>query len=209
MLDYNNLELIDDSINNITLVGEIHQDEEYQNIVTSVIENKNPNIIAVESSTIHPFYFSGGIAQSKHYGSDLECKVVRLDQDEEWMDSKLGSDRMSAVYYGNQLKHLVKDLGDINPRIVSEARNNVRDNLGEYPYRILFTVREILMSRRLKYINNKFPNQNIVGIFGAFHIYAISKIYDLVDPLSCDNRIVKNPSIHNKWHIIESIDKVS
>lgn len=198
MLDYKNLDIVDKTIENITIVGEIHQNEEYQSLVSNIIEINKPDIIGVESATTYPFCISGGIPQSKQYASDLDCKIVTLDQNEEWMHEKLDDKRMSAVYYGNQLSSLVEDMGDITPSIVSDARNNVRDNLGEYVFRVLFTEREILMSRRLKYVNNKYPEKNIVVVVGGFHIYALKELYDIVDYIECDHRISES-SIHNPW----------
>lgn len=200
VLKYENLNLYDDTNNNITIVGECHTNIEYENLICSIIEDIEPDGIAVESSTFINLV-DGGISQSKIYASDLDVPLAIVDQNEKWMKNKLGEDKSDIILTANKYQQYVHNIGDITPRIVSDARNIIRDKFGEKAYQTLYTQREEYMGSRVNGFQD-YVDGEVLLICGAFHVYALSEMVDISASYIEDNRILEdNYNIYNntRW----------
>lgn len=199
VLKYSNLNIINQKNDNITIVGEVHHSIEYENLVCSVIEDLEPDGIAVESSTAVNL-IDGGIPQAKIYSSSMDIPLAVVDQNYKWLDDRLDSDRYNVITKANSYQNEVKEIGDVTYRTIVNSRNKIRDLYGENVYRSLFTDREEKMASRSKAFQKKLDG-HIILICGAFHVPAIADMIDVVKPNIKDSRIYsnKNGRIYSKW----------
>lgn len=200
VLDYHNLNLYDNDNKNIHIVGECHSNIEYENLICSIIEKIDPDGIAVESSTYISLN-SGGIEQAKKYSSSLDIPIAVVDQREEWMKRKLGKNKNDIISEANSFQKYMKQIGDVTPRIITDARNVIRDKFGREEFKILYTEREKYMASRVKAFQ-EYVQGDIVLVCGAFHVFAISELIEVVNPIISENRILdsEDNSIFLQWY---------
>lgn len=198
-LSYYNLNLYNNDNENIHIVGECHNDIEYENLICSIIERTEPDGIAVESSR----YISlkcGGIEQAKKYSHAMNIPIAIVDQREKWVREKLGINKYDIILEANSFQEDMKKIGDVTPRIITDSRNAIRDKFGREKFKILYTEREKYMASRVKAFQ-EYVDGTILLVCGAFHVFAISELIDVVEPEISKDRILdsENNSMFLEW----------
>lgn len=196
-----------DNLNNVSnlgsvkLVGVAHEHKESDELVARVIESSKPDLIAIEQSLYLPYHEGeiSGIERAKQYAMDMNTPILLLDKYSQDLVDTLREDLERVTHVANSLQSEVDRIGDIDHKVVTQSRNNVRDQFGRGVYESMYIDREITMARRLKKAEDT-QNKRILGVVGCFHLSAIEEFYQIVGS-ECDlkDKIILPYGRNTRW----------
>lgn len=190
-----------EKIGPLTIVGVSHGYKESEELVARAIEDKDPDLMAIEDYLYLPYIqgSSSGIERAKQYSVDSNTPMLLLDQSRQWLWEILGDKTEEVVRCANEEQHRITRLGDIEIEAIIDSRERVRNNFGQEAYNAIFTKREQVICSRLKAAVRETKNK-IVAVVGCFHVQSIRDLYSTVEPSEdIHDRIIRPEGAENRW----------
>lgn len=170
----------------IILVGEEHRNQDSRELAERVIEEVDPQTIAVErSGKKYPITSStaGGMEYGAWYAEQEKIPLLHVDTKHDKpfrLRRKEGYGTLSLSREANKFSHPIEEDGDVDPRAISDARERVREQFGDDIADAMYIDREEMMVKNLLWAKENFPTPIVVNI-GTFHILRMKELFNEID----------------------------
>lgn len=176
MFDFNTVQTAADG--SIVLVGEEHQNSICAELARDVLEEVEPETLAVEMPPTWPAHGAGMGAMSR-YAERHGKPLVNIDEPRGRMKN-LDCSYPKLTHVANTFKAPISSEGDVPLESINWARREVRDRFGQEAYNEMYTVRERAMTERLNTLKETYGTPIVAGV-GTFHILALRDMLDTID----------------------------
>lgn len=167
----------------VILVGEDHRSRRCGRLAKRVIDQVDPQTLAVERAPFVSPKPAGRVAmgEATQYAKENGLPLLHIDsRDKRRKFDEAVDNRGEFLKVANHFEDPVTREGEVTINSIISSRSKIRHQFGQEAYEALYIEREIDMARHLIHAVERFEPP-IVAAVGAFHVKALEEMLEVLD----------------------------
>lgn len=170
--DFTSVEVLEDG--DLVLVGEKHYNKNSKQLVEEIVEEVQPNTVALEADKTQE-RTTGGMGAANLWARENGINTYKIDKPFHTPRRAINGSYSGYLRVANEFPYPLQENGDVDRRGPMEVRSNYRDKYGREAYEAMYTRREEAMARRLNTALEEMETP-ILAVTGVYHTQALAKL---------------------------------